>query len=74
VLSLETHHVVEPEPSALAARQALRMLPRRLRLAKTPLTDGRSLKLALRGMLGDEGWRRLKALKDGRIGSARPSS
>lgn len=69
VLCLETQHVVDPAPSALAARQALKALPRRIRLAKTPLTDRGSLKLAVRGMLGEARWARLKAL----AGRARPA-
>ena len=74
VLSLEAHRVVEPGPSALAARQALSTLPRRVRIAKGPLTDVRSLKLVLRGALGNANWRRLKALAGGRSGSTRGAS
>lgn len=69
VLCLETQHVIEPAPSALSGRQKLKALPRRIRLAKTPLTDRGSLKLAVRGMLGEAGWARLKAL----AGRGRPS-
>lgn len=69
VLCLETNHLVEPAPSPLSSRRALGALPRRIRLAKTLPADRNSLKLAVRSMLGEAHWARLKAV----AGLARPS-
>lgn len=53
--------LMEPE-GALAMKQALRTMPKRFRLAKTPLTNARSAKIALRRAIGDRGYERLKRL------------
>lgn len=64
VLCIETHHVVMPEPSLLATRQALRALPRRRRLAESPPV----LNLAVRSLLGERAYGGLRALVKGRAG------
>lgn len=53
VLSLATHHLIDPEPLSVAAmQQRLRNVPLRLRLARSPLVNARSLKAATRSILG----------------------
>jgi len=75
VLCIESQQIVTPSPlSPIALVQSARTLPRRLKIAQSPLANTRSLKARLRALVGDPAYERLKQTVRGAGGRKRAPS